>query len=295
MTTTSASQLFLLADHIKLSLLERQRAISLNLDPNTNDPQISRSLDHLASGIQALEAQSSQWDDPLHPSSEQQECADSLNSTYYCPSIVSSLTSPFISLASAIATLKQQQHELSSTFHSSGASTATTDTLTSPNDPSLAPDFSRAQQTKPPKSKSVRFTDSREPEAAARQTLFPARYTDDPSLSEDSTPPDQSALTNTEIHTYHQQVLRQQDDQLDQLGHSINRQRDLSIQIGDELDDQAVLLDEVDERVDRHQSSLDRAKGRLGRVVKGAREHWSLTAIAVLIVILVLLIVITKR
>lgn len=54
------AQLFLLADHVKLSLLERQRAVSLNLAPNSHDGQISRSLESLDSGIQALEAQLSQ-------------------------------------------------------------------------------------------------------------------------------------------------------------------------------------------------------------------------------------------
>jgi syntaxin 8 len=73
MATTSISELNLLIDYIKLSLLERQRAIPLNIDPNSNDGQISRSLDQLQSGISALETQSSQWDDPLHPSSDQQE------------------------------------------------------------------------------------------------------------------------------------------------------------------------------------------------------------------------------
>ena len=49
------SQLYLLADHIKLSLLERQRAISLNLEPNTQDGHISRSLDSMREGLEALE------------------------------------------------------------------------------------------------------------------------------------------------------------------------------------------------------------------------------------------------
>lgn len=49
------SQLFLLADHIKLSLLERHRAISLNLEPSAQDGQISRSLESLREGIEAAE------------------------------------------------------------------------------------------------------------------------------------------------------------------------------------------------------------------------------------------------
>tara|TARA_R110002060_G_scaffold34413_2_gene45293 strand:+ start:358 stop:657 length:300 start_codon:yes stop_codon:yes gene_type:complete len=48
------NQYFLLADHIKLSLLERQRAISLNLEPTSQDGHISRSLDSLREGLESV-------------------------------------------------------------------------------------------------------------------------------------------------------------------------------------------------------------------------------------------------
>lgn len=48
-------QLFLLADHIKLSLLERQRAKSLDLDSDTQDGHLSRSLDQFRSGLASLQ------------------------------------------------------------------------------------------------------------------------------------------------------------------------------------------------------------------------------------------------
>ena len=60
MASSNPAQLLLLADHIKLSLLERQRAISLNLPQNAQDGQISRSLESLESGIEAAEAQLAQ-------------------------------------------------------------------------------------------------------------------------------------------------------------------------------------------------------------------------------------------
>lgn len=53
--SSNPTQLLLLADHINLSLLERQRAISLNLQPNSHDGEISRSLDSLNNGIERLE------------------------------------------------------------------------------------------------------------------------------------------------------------------------------------------------------------------------------------------------
>ncbi|KAG7144071.1 hypothetical protein HYQ46_007194 [Verticillium longisporum] len=49
------NQLFLLADHIKLSLLERQRAKSLNLDDDSQEGHISRSLDQFRDGLEALQ------------------------------------------------------------------------------------------------------------------------------------------------------------------------------------------------------------------------------------------------
>lgn len=60
---TKSSQLPLLADHIKLSLLERQRAISLNLEPNSHDGEISSALESLREGLEQAEMK----DEYLHP------------------------------------------------------------------------------------------------------------------------------------------------------------------------------------------------------------------------------------
>ncbi|KAF2428901.1 hypothetical protein EJ08DRAFT_735463 [Tothia fuscella] len=267
MATTNAAQLFLLADHIKLSLLERQRAISLNLEPNSHDGQISRSLDSLHSGIQSLETESAAWDDPLNPSEQQEGALDQLNR------------------------LKQQYTELASQFEGNKSATST---LTKPNNPSLAADFAHAQ-TKPKPNKSVRFTDSDSSSSPASPTPATGRYAPYHDEPDDEESPDHTDLSNEQIHQYHSGVIAEQDEQLDRLGLSIGRQRELSIQIGSELDDQVYLLEEVDERVDRHQGQLDGATRRLNTFARKARENWSLSTIVVLIIILVLLIVITKR
>jgi syntaxin 8 len=65
---SNPSQLFLLADHIKLSLLERQRAISLNLEPNSQDGHISRSLESLRESLEALEAEQVRLEENNDPS-----------------------------------------------------------------------------------------------------------------------------------------------------------------------------------------------------------------------------------
>lgn len=52
---SNPNQLFLLADHVKLSLLERKRAQSLDLDSDTQDGHISRSLDQFRDGLTSLQ------------------------------------------------------------------------------------------------------------------------------------------------------------------------------------------------------------------------------------------------
>lgn len=274
---TKPSQLFLLADHIKLSLLERQRAISLNLEPNSQDGEISRSLESLRTGIEASQAEQTRLEELNDP-----EAAD---------------------WNDQLSHLRTQYRDLSAQFQGGRAEETA---LNSPNDPALASDFAKASKTSTsaspdlkqpvpqhPPSKSVQFMSeaaaAQEDEDPNRRHLF-RPYRDSPS------PPgvDQSGMDNQQVHEYHSQVLRDQDDQLDRLGESIGRQHQLSIQIGDELDGHVALLDEVDADVDRHQGRLDGARRRLDRVRRSAGDNWSLMTIVGLILILIILIVILK-
>ncbi|CAD6449354.1 c7b13645-2a5d-4c62-a045-d86733394138 [Sclerotinia trifoliorum] len=280
---TNPSQYFLLADHIKLSLLERQRAISLNLEPTSQDGHISRSLESLREGLENIRNETIR----LEEAGE---------------------TSQSLTLKETENTLRSQYDDLASQFLGHPTS-STSSTLSHPNDPSLSDDFARATERPrvgssssflkkslrnsnvTPSSKSVRFSDSPSIQGAddpSRAALFP--YRDDPT----SGPPDQSHLDNQQIHTYHTRVLAEQDEALDRLGESIGRQRELSIQIGDELDEHVQMLDEVDRNVDRHQTRLNKARKNLGTVARKAKDNMQMTIILILIIILVLLIIILK-
>ncbi|KAI1428418.1 v-SNARE [Xylaria sp. FL1777] len=279
---TNPNQLFLLADHIKLSLLERQRAQSLDIGSDSNDGHISRSLDQFKDGLAALESELKRL----------QEAGDEDGA---------------LEISDSLPGLQKQYGDLTSQFHGF-SSPSTTDTLTHANDPSLNPDFEHATQ-KPaasnsslrPKnarttSKTVRFSDNPSSDATSpdlEAQLFGSRYRDNPDDTmgyRDET----NEMNNVQIHQYHQRVLEQQDEQLDRLGASIARQRELSMQIGDELDDQVAMLDDVDGAVDRHQGRLDRAKRQVSRITRAAGESKQMIAIIVLIIILVLLIAILK-
>lgn len=226
-------------------------------------------------------------------------------------------------LADALPGLQKQLDDLTSQFHGF-SSPSTTSTLTHPNDPTLAEDFAYANTTTPSSAKkagslrgsapgsthkTVRFQDNAnasaggngngngngndndyDPNAAA---LFNQPYRDDPDAPAGYR--DAAAdMDNVQVHAHHSRILAEQDEQLDRLGESISRQRELSMQIGNELEDQVALLEDQEALVDRHQSRLDRARKSLGKVARTAGESKQMVAIVVLIVILVLLIAVLK-
>ncbi|KAH6604962.1 syntaxin 8 [Trichoderma cornu-damae] len=263
---SNPSQLFLLADHIKLSLLEWQR--TQNRKPDDDDTlrgDISRSFDQLRNGIASLDQESARL----------QQAGDEAGSQ---------------TIAESLPTLHKQFDELISQYHS----------LATPS-PSLPPDGEPGEETDElsssalrsgRKPKTVRFSEA---PRSPSQELF-GRYHDDPEASSESLgySDHASGLTNQQIHQYHSQILQEQDEHLDRLGESIGRQRELSMQIGDELESHMAILDEVDHVTNRHRSRLDRAKRALGRVAKSASDNKQMAVIFILIVILVLLIAILK-
>lgn len=267
---SNPSQLFLLADHIKLSLLERQRAISLNLKPNSQDGEISRSLESLREGIEKIEADLDTRTDDIGPDDD---------------------------LKVQLDQLQTQFRDLSTQFNDQNAPTAgaadTEPTVARPNN--STPDLKQPVPQHPAStSKSVRFMDNADAAAAAddddpnRASLFrPYRDSPSPGL-------DQSNMSNEQIYTHHSSVMQEQDDQLDRLGESIGRQHQLSIQIGDELEGHVALLDGMEGDVGRQQTRMDRAKRRLDRIRRTAGDNMSLMTIIGLIIILVILIVILK-
>ncbi|KAJ4306814.1 hypothetical protein N0V88_000185 [Collariella sp. IMI 366227] len=223
---SNPSALLLLADDIKLVLLEQKRAKRLNLRQDSQASQnehILQSLDKLKEGLEALEKEQKR-----HQADGNDSKASALQST--------------------LATLQKQYIDLTSQFENN--TTATPPTLT---------------HTQPPQpKKSVRFSSpSTDLESQTlRQNLFP--YRDTPTEDDDSAGYRDhiasTSLTNTQIHDYHRRVLDDQDAQLDALGESIGRQRELSMQIGDELESHVLMLDESDRAVERQAGALTRAR-----------------------------------
>lgn len=64
-----------------------------------------------------------------------------------------------------------------------------------------------------------------------------------------------------------------QDAHLEHLSSSIGRQHHISLQINDELETQTGLFDELDTELDGTDSRMRRARRRLDRVARGAKEN----------------------
>ncbi|KAG8715413.1 hypothetical protein FRC09_016644 [Ceratobasidium sp. 395] len=113
-------------------------------------------------------------------------------------------------------------------------------------------------------------------------------YKDEPAAYEED------GQTHDEIMLQQRQMMDEQDTHLDRLSSSIRNQRDISIQINDELDVHTGLLESLDHELDSTHDRLGRARRRLDHVARGAKDNGSAVAIGVLILVLLILIVVFK-
>ncbi|OAA57961.1 snare complex subunit [Niveomyces insectorum RCEF 264] len=309
---SNANALYLLADHIKLSLLERQRAKALDLLQEDNDAaaaskrqrrnddnggddddaksnsssgrnrdaqdgHISRSLDQFQAGLEALERERTR----LEGEGEEGKA---------------------LNIADALPGLQKKYADLTAQFHGLAPTAVASSPSPLSSSSSSAP-AAGAAATKP--AKAVRFQDKPLPRPggnsrldpdleAQRAGLFNRPYTDEPDDEATASSARYGDHDNVQLHQLHARIMADQDTQLDALGESIGRQRELSMQIGEELDGHVVLLEEADRLTEQHQTRLDRARRQVGKVARSAGECKQMVTIVVLIVILVLLIAVLK-
>jgi len=112
-------------------------------------------------------------------------------------------------------------------------------------------------------------------------------YKDDPGALERG--PDDG-----EVYQMNEQIMMNQDHRLDHLSSSINRQRDISLNINSELEVHTGLLEGLDTDLDRTGDRLSRARRQLDKFSRGMKGNGASIFIVLLITILLLLIVIFK-
>lgn len=113
-----------------------------------------------------------------------------------------------------------------------------------------------------------------------------APYTDDPEQGLGIEPPEPATMLQTQ-----RVLMDEQDQHLDLLSHSINRQHHISLQIHEELDVHSDLLQELDTQLDRTEGRLGRAHKSLVKVARGVKNNGSVVTIGLLIFVLLILII----
>ncbi|BFZ58483.1 hypothetical protein PYCC9005_005546 [Savitreella phatthalungensis] len=240
-----SSRLRLLADQLRISILERNRLVLLGVEPSQDDEEeMQHSLETLRTGITHL------TDAPREE----------------------------------VATLRQELRELERQFKNSEA----VDLESQPyrDDPSAD-----SRSGSGSGSRSAGFLPYHDDPEAARTALLTSSTRKSVRFSETPASPDLASrdVSNEGLLSAQQQMMREQDDSLEVLSRSIGRQRELSIQIGDELDEQGELIDDVDGHVTRSQNRLDQARTRLTAFSRKAKANSHLSIIITLLVVLILL------
>lgn len=100
------------------------------------------------------------------------------------------------------------------------------------------------------------------------QSLAP--YVDEPRTAAET---QHDGRDDAELLESQRQQMRSQDGQLDALSASIGRQHHLSLQMNEELDTHANLLDEMDRDVEGTGARLGRASRRLDQFTRSVKEH----------------------
>jgi hypothetical protein len=83
------------------------------------------------------------------------------------------------------------------------------------------------------------------------------------------------------------QIMRQQDDELDVLGHSVKKLGVMGREMGDTIAEHGRKLDDLSDHVDRTTGRMDAAKRKVTRLIENSKDK----CMTILIVILILLLV----
>ncbi|KAF9289471.1 hypothetical protein BGZ68_009275 [Mortierella alpina] len=88
-----------------------------------------------------------------------------------------------------------------------------------------------------------------------------------------------------------QMLMQEQDQQLDGVMHTVLNMREIASTMNTELADQSMLLDDLDEHVDRTAGSLQKAMKRMNHFIKQNEETKASCCIGILIIVLIILLI----
>jgi len=94
----------------------------------------------------------------------------------------------------------------------------------------------------------------------------------------------------TDTYEKQQLIMQSQDDNLERIGDSVHVLKDMSHRIGGELDEQAIMLDDLGQGMERTHSRLDTVMKKLAKVTRMSNDKRQWYAIGILLVVLFIVI-----
>ncbi|KAF9110276.1 hypothetical protein BGX27_006573 [Mortierella sp. AM989] len=88
-----------------------------------------------------------------------------------------------------------------------------------------------------------------------------------------------------------QMLMQEQDQQLDGVMTTVINMREIATTMNSELEDQSMLLDDLDEHVDRTSGSLQKAMKRMNHFIKQNEESKASCCIGILIMVLIIMLI----
>ncbi|XP_048773921.1 syntaxin-6-like [Ostrea edulis] len=94
-----------------------------------------------------------------------------------------------------------------------------------------------------------------------------------------------------DTHQQQHMIIKSQDDQLDMIGSSVGVLKNMSHQIGNELEEQNLILDEFGHEMDNTESRMDVTMKKMAKVMHMSNDKRQWCAIGVLLVIMLIIII----
>lgn len=116
------------------------------------------------------------------------------------------------------------------------------------------------------------------------------RYHDEPIVGDDNS----MSMSDRDVFIANQQQMLEQNRSLDHLSDSVQRQHEMSLQINDEVNDHMVLLDDLENGIDRTNARLMRGTRNIKKFREALRERGDWCTILILVIVLLFLLIVLK-
>lgn len=116
------------------------------------------------------------------------------------------------------------------------------------------------------------------------------RYHDEPIVDDDNS----MSMSDRDVFIANQQQMLEQNRSLDHLSDSVQRQHEMSLQINDEVNDHMVLLDDLENGIDRTSARLMRGTRNIKKFREALRERGDWCTILILVIVLLFLLIVLK-